>query len=75
MRTEDLIKYGVAGGPVFASTVMTAPPLPLDFKLKCLELAILLLKSDSLGREYRVSHYTNVADDFYDWLTAKGADT
>lgn len=68
MASESLIRPYLD-----AARTLTAPPLPLDFKLKCLELAIRTSKNDSL--EYHSSHYTNLADDFYDWLTAKGSDT
>ena len=50
-----------------ASLGLTPPPLPLDFKLKCLELAIKAQGIVGLETE----HYTTRADAFYDWLTGK----
>ena len=46
---------------------VTPPPLPLDFKLKCLELAIKAQGIVGLEAE----HYTTRADAFYDWLIGK----
>lgn len=46
---------------------LTPPPLPLDFKLKCLELAVASLHERTVDRDLVLKR----ANAFYDWLTGK----